>query len=323
MQASIWKNPYGFIRIWLCFKLRIMARRGSRQSETTNSTGRPTVARWELAKRLRALRGERSFNEVVKAVRTAGSSLSRWENPGEGGAVPGQLALERLLHHYEVDQETWDRMLELRQQAKVPGWWQTLDVAEYYGTFMALEEAATDIRTWQSQLIPGLLQTEEYARAVLKADNSDRPPDVVDYHMDIRAQRQERWKADDNGPHIWAIISEAAVRPAVGGNAAMARQLHHLINMADHHRVTLQVLPFSVGTHAGMVLSSFVILRLAEDLLSTVHLEGQGANLFLDSKDDLAEYGARFNKLRAAALGTAATCEFLAKVAEELEKEKL
>ncbi|MBB4930708.1 hypothetical protein F4561_001528 [Lipingzhangella halophila] len=286
-----------------------------------SSTERPTVARWELAKRLRALRGDRSFNEVVKAVRTAASSLSRWENPGEGGAVPGQLALERLLEHYEVDQETWDRMVELRKEAKVPGWWQSLDVAEYYGTFMALEEAATNIRTWQSQLVPGLLQTEDYARAIFRADNSDRPPEMVEHHMRIRAQRQERWRANENGPHLWAIISEAAIRPAVGGPTVMAHQLHHLVEMAEHHRVTLQVLPFSVGTHAGMVLSSFVILRLDDDLLSTVHLEGQGANLFLDTKDDLIEYGARFNKLRAAALGTAATSDFLAKIAKDLEKE--
>ncbi|WP_040709356.1 DUF5753 domain-containing protein [Nocardiopsis potens] len=278
---------------------------------------RLTVARWELAKRLRRLRGDRGFNAVAKAVRVAPSSLARWETPGENGSVPGLVALERLLQHYEVDEETFNKLIKLRSHAKKPNWWQEYELQQYHGTFISLEEAATSISSYQSTLIPGLFQTEEYMRSVIKATRIGEPQKVVDALTEVRLERQQKWWKSEGT--FWGILGETALTQLVGGPQVMRKQLEYLHEVSQHPRVTMQVLPFNVGAHAALDVASFVILSLGADDLSTVYQEGASVSIFLDEPADLERYDLIFNRLRAAALDTSPTRELFLNRVHDLE----
>ena len=258
----------------------------------------PTLAQWQLAQDLRRLRGDRKFGDVVKAMRTAASSLSRWETPGDGGTVPGAAAIERLLDLYEASEEL-DRLLALRKQAREPDRWQPYDLERSYRSYANIEAQATAIEMYQSQLIPGLAQTEEYARAVIEA--TIRPDSDVDREVQVRLTRQEILTGE-SPPEVWIIIAEAALRQRIGGGKLMADQLNHLTELSKLPNVTLQVLPYSAGAHAALTLASFSVLRVDHHGLVTVYLQGPSSHMFMSSEENIEHYSGTFNRLRASAL---------------------
>ncbi|MEU3233719.1 helix-turn-helix domain-containing protein [Nocardiopsis alba] len=286
-------------------------------------TSAPTVARWLLAKELRRLRGERQFTSVVKAVKTQPSSLARWESGRADGQIPSANSLDRLLAHYKVSKEEASRLMDLRAVAKTSGWWQSHEVAKHYGTLIGLEAAASDMASYEVQLIPGLLQTEAYARSVITAGAASwrgTEEDIADL-VKVRMRRQEDWQARGT-PHLWAIVGEAAIRQAVGGPDTMRAQLGHLLDLShQQNRLTLQVLPYSAGSHTAMEMACFAVLDVEEAGLSTVYVEGPTANLFLDSSADVTRYRRIFEHLRKSALGTADTRALLAHVMEGFTNE--
>src|SRR5699024_2204471 len=149
----------------------------------------------------------------MKPLRAQPSSLMRWEDGGPAGQVPGLARLEGLLKVYEVDAEEAARLMSLREIARTPGWWQGHDVDKPYGTFIGLESSASEVYTLEQVLIPGLLQTEAYAHAVMTAGHApSRTPmeDIAD-RVNVRTRRQESWLSRRT-PHVWAIIGEAALR---------------------------------------------------------------------------------------------------------------
>ncbi|MCY9784879.1 helix-turn-helix domain-containing protein [Nocardiopsis sp. EMB25] len=258
----------------------------------------PTLAQWQLAQELRRLRGDRKFGDVVKAMRTAASSLARWETPGDGGAVPGAASIERLLTLYEAPEEL-DRLLALRKQAREPDRWQPYDLERSYRSYANIEAQATSIEMYQSQLIPGLAQTEDYARAVIEA--TMRPDSDLDREIQVRLTRQEVLSRP-SPPNVWMIVAEAALRQRIGSASLMAAQLEHLIELAHRPTVTLQALPFSAGAHAALTLASFSILRVEHHGLLTVYLQGPSSHMFMSSTENVEHYADVFNRLRAAAL---------------------
>ncbi|MFC3997011.1 helix-turn-helix domain-containing protein [Nocardiopsis sediminis] len=288
-------------------------------TDKASPTG-PTVARWILARELRRLRGDRGFTAVVKAAQTQPSSLSRWESGKADGQVPGVHSLERLLAHYETGPEETARIMELREVAKTPGWWQGHDVEKHYGTFIGLEEAAREFSSFEAQIVPGLFQTEDYARAVIRAV---RAPDrvsaaEVDDLVQVRMRRQAAWM-ERGTPHVWAIIGEAAVRQRVGGPAVMGAQVQHLLDLSDKsERVTLQVLPFAAGSHSAMEMAGFTVIDVEDAGLATVYVEGPTATLFLDSPSDMQHYRRVFEHLRKAALNTPDSLALLTSIKEGL-----
>ena len=282
------------------------------------STAAPTVARWLLAKELRRLRGDRAFTAVVKAVKTQPSSLARWESGRADGQVPSANSLDRLLAHYEVSEEESTRLMDLRKVAKSPGWWQRHEVEKHYGTLIGLEAAASDISSYETQLIPGLLQTEEYARSVITAGAASwrGTEEEVEDLVKVRMRRQADW-SERSAPHLWAIVGEAAIRQAVGGASVMREQLAHLLDLSHQQtRLTLQVLPYSAGSHTAMEMACFAVLDVEDAGLTTVYVEGPTANLFLDSSDDVSRYRRIFEHLRKSALGTADTRALVTHVME-------
>ncbi|WP_229826334.1 DUF5753 domain-containing protein, partial [Nocardiopsis terrae] len=262
--------------------------------------------------------GDRQFTAVVKAVKTQPSSLARWESGRADGQVPSINSLDRLLAHYQVSEEETALLMDLRSVAKTPGWWQSHEVEKHYGTLIGLEAAASDMSTYQVQLIPGLLQTEDYARSVITAGAASwrGTDEEIEDLVRVRMRRQEDW-ISRGAPHLWAIVGEAAVRQAVGGPGVMRDQLAHLLDLSHRQtRITLQVLPYSAGSHTAMEMACFAVLDVEEAELSTVYVEGPTANLFLDSPEDLTRYRRIFEHLRKSALGTVDTRALLTDVME-------
>ncbi|GAB2480951.1 DUF5753 domain-containing protein [Nocardiopsis aegyptia] len=279
----------------------------------------PTLAQWQLAQELRELRGDRKFGDVVKAMRTAANSLARWETPGDGGAVPGASAIERLLNLYEAPEQL-DRLLALRKQAREPDRWQPYDLERSYRSYANIEAQATSVEMYQSQLIPGLAQTEDYARAVIRA--TMRPNSDLDREIQVRLTRQEVLKRP-TPPNVWMIVAEAALRQRIGSAALMADQTEHLMEVAELPSVTLQVLPYSAGAHAALTLSSFSILQVEHHGLVTVYLQGPSSHMFMSSAENVEHYADIYNRLRAAALddGTP-TLALLERIAREHSQDK-
>lgn len=258
----------------------------------------PTLAQWQLAQELRRLRGDRKFNEVVKAARTTGGSLARWETPGDRGSVPGPAAVERLLQIYEAE-EHLERILALRKEARQPDRWQPFDLERSYRTYANIESQATSIEYYASQIIPGIAQTENYSRAIIKA--TLHPSSDVERELQVRAERKRLLETREH-PELWLIISEGALHQEVGSPSTMTEQVAHLLDLAHKPGVTLQVLPFRAGAHVAMRLSSFVVLHVSHHGLTAVYTEGQSSSLFLTDQEGLEEYAALFNRLRASAL---------------------
>ncbi len=277
----------------------------------------PTVAQWQLATELRKLRADRKLSEIARAIKVNVSTVSRWETPGVEGVIPGPGSLERLLEYYDLDNESIQRFLHMRKEARSSGWWQSSGVAEDYGTYIGLESAARRIRTYEPVLIPGLMQTEGYVRALFKGTMPSARPEVVDAGVEVRLGRQEAWRS--RGTHLWAIVNEAAIRTQVGGSRLMAEQIRHLVQIAEQPNVTLQVLPFEAGAHAALVIGEFTLLTLDE--LSVLVTITDNTSLFWDDQGALEQHTNVFERLLADAWRPAQTVEFLASTAEALEKE--
>ncbi|MFF7632393.1 helix-turn-helix domain-containing protein [Kitasatospora sp. NPDC008050] len=236
------------------------------------------------------------------------SKVGRIENGRSGVRM---LDLNVMLDLYGLkDQEARDRLVELAKESKKRGWWRVYDdvmkpgLAEY----ISLESAASQISTFQPMLIPGLLQTEDYVRAIMQGGRK-LPSDEIERRVRLRLERQEWF--DATGAHMWAVIGEAALRNQVGGPPVMREQVKRLLAAADGPEVTLQVLPFDVGAHPAIG-SAFVILSFQERTEGDVILvEAMTSSIYLETEEQLDQYKFAFNHLRAAALAPRQTQEFL------------
>jgi hypothetical protein len=186
--------------------------------------------------------------------------------------------------------EERDALLRLAHEANTPGWWQGYSdiLPHWVEPYFGLEAAASFIRDWELQFAPGLLQTEAYARAVIRLGNATSEEDVT-RRAEARLARQDILNREDP-PRLWAVIDESAMRRPIGGRAVMREQIRHLIEMAEHPAVTLQVLPFSVGSHPAMG-GPFTILRFSEpDLRDVVYIEQLTSAIYLDKPADVDSY---------------------------------
>lgn len=260
--------------------------------------GGPTVLRIVLGSQLRRLREARGITceEAGEAIRASHSKISRMEL--------GRVRFRRrdvadLLSLYGVaDEAERAAMLGLAERANEPGWWHSYTdiLPNWFEVYIGLEEAASRIRCYEVQFVPGLLQTEDYARAVTLLGHPDAPGHEVERRVGLRMRRQSLLEGDDP-PHFWAVVDEAALRRPLGGVEVMRRQLRHLIELTELPHVTLQVVPFDLGGHAAAG-GPFSILRFAErDLPDVVYLEQLTSALYLDKRDEVDHYLAVMERL--------------------------
>lgn len=257
------------------------------------------VRRILLGSQLRRLRDARGITREAAgySIRASESKISRMEL----GRVSFKARdVEDLLTLYGVTDETErDALLGLAREANVAGWWHSYgDVLPgWFQTYIGLEGAASLIRVYEVQFVHGLLQTEAYAHAVVTRGMGGAAPTAeIDRRVALRLERQKAL-VSERSPHFHAVLDEAALRRPYGGREVMRGQLRHLIEMSERPNVTLQVMPFSFGGHAGES-GSFTMLRFPEsDLSDIVYLEQLTSALYLDKAEEVAQYEKAITRL--------------------------
>lgn len=264
----------------------------------------PTVYRLQLGRELRRLREAAglSRDDAAAVLECGVSKISKIET---GKATMRPAEVRALLDRYNVTER--DAVLRLARDARRRS---TVRVPDWARTFVGLEADATEIRTYQTELVPGLLQTEDYARVVTQAADPTRDPREVERLVAARIERQQRLQSA-GPPLIWAILNEAVIRRRVGDAETIGRQLNHLVAMNDDPNITIQVLPFATGAHPAMG-SNFVHLRLADPPDGEiVYLEDMASADYLGRPVQIAIYLAAFGALAQAALNPAASSVLL------------
>jgi transcriptional regulator with XRE-family HTH domain len=281
--------------------------------------GGPTVLRMLLGIQLRRLREAKGLTpeQAGYEIRASRSKISRVEH-GRVGFKERDVA--DLLSLYGVgDEQERQRMLSLARQANNQGWWAKYDdiMPDWFESYVGLEQATSLIRTYELQFVPGLFQTDSYARAVTVLGHRAAPASEIEHRVGLRMQRQELLARDDS-PRLWAVIDESALRRPVGGRDVMRAQLHHLVEVSEFPRVTLQVMPFSRGGHPAAG-GSFTVLRFAEpDLPDIVYIEQLTSALYLDRRDEVDHYMEVMNRLSAEAETPADSANLLRKIIKTL-----
>jgi transcriptional regulator with XRE-family HTH domain len=252
--------------------------------------GGPTVQRLVLGGQLHKLRESRGITaeQAAESIRGSHSKISRMEH-GRVGFKERDVA--DLLTLYGVtDTEERAALLNLAREANTPGWWHAYSdiLPAWAQPYVGLEAAASVIRTYQIQIIPGLLQTEGYARALIR-QGSAATEEQIARRGELRASRQEILRRPD-APQLWVVVDEGALRRPVGSQEVVREQLQYLIEVADHPAVTLQIMPFAAGAHSAMG-GPFTILRFAEpDLADVVYIEQLTTALYLEKPVEVDSY---------------------------------
>jgi transcriptional regulator with XRE-family HTH domain len=261
----------------------------------------PTVRRRRLALELRRLResAKLTCEEVAERLECSASKISRVET-GRVSVSPRDV--RDMLEIYGAPPEQRDSLVQLARDSRQKGWWHAYGdtVQPHFATYLGLESAASEIRIYEVNLIPGLLQTQDYARAVIAAGMVNSPRADIERHVALRMERQRL--ARSSPPKVWAVLDEAALRRQVGGPEVMREQLEYLRELASLRNVNLQVIPFGGGAHPAMG-RPFVILVFGETIdPDVVYLEDLTSALWVENVDEVDRYNVFFNHLRASAL---------------------
>ncbi|GAB7041383.1 MULTISPECIES: helix-turn-helix domain-containing protein [Catenuloplanes] len=274
----------------------------------------PTVRRRRLGAELRKHREEAgvTIEAVADRLHCSTSKVSRIET-GHTSATPRDV--RAMLDIYGIDGDESAELVQISREARQKGWWHPYSTV-LTGAYVGLEAEANSVRAYEQQVVPGLLQTEEYARAMIRSARPDISADEVERRVRVRMERQSLLMQDDP-IDLWMVLDEAVVSRPVGGDAVMRAQIHHLVVTAELPNVTLQVLPFSAGAHAGMD-GTFTILDFPEPTdTDVVYAENATGGLFLEKADELRKYVFIFDHIRAAALRPEESVSLLADLAKE------
>jgi transcriptional regulator with XRE-family HTH domain len=253
--------------------------------------GGPTVQRLLVGAKLRRLRTDMGLSreEAAQAIRASEWKIHRLEN-GQVGFKERDL-VDLLARYGVTDPEEINELLTMAREANTPGWWQHYGdvLPQWFRTYVDLESAAALIRTYEGQFVPGLLQTDDYMRAVIHDAHLDESSDEVGRRVRLRMARQTLLTRE-HPPRLWAVVDEAALRRPVGGPGVMRGQLERLLDATKLPNVTLQILPFDTGAHPAMV-GSFSILRFADrELPDVVYLEHLTNAVYLDKRAEVERY---------------------------------
>lgn len=282
--------------------------------------GGPTVLRMLLGSQLRKLREAKGVTREAAGweIRASDSKISRMEL-GRVGFKERDVA--DLLTFYGVnDEQERSAMLGLARQANTPGWWHRYGdvLPTWFQAYLGLEAAAALIRTYEVQFIPGLLQTSDYARAVILLGHGGAGTEEIQRRVALRIARQQVLTRAD-APHLWAVLDEAVLRRPIGGPEVMRSQIASLIEVNKLPNVTLQVVPFDAGGHAAAG-GAFTLLRFPDqDLPDVVYLEHLTSSLYLDKRDDVDTYAMAMERLCVEAAPPARTVEILEQILRDLD----
>ncbi|GLY23391.1 transcriptional regulator [Micromonospora sp. NBRC 101691] len=257
------------------------------------------MRRRRLAAALRRLREQTGMtaDQAAKEVGISKSAISRIENAQVSVMPP---VARSLLELYGVEGEEVDALVQVARDARKRGWWQAYDdvLPDWFEVYVGLEDEASEIRAFEPQLVPGLLQTADYARAIIRAEHPDAPTDEVDRRIELRMRRQQRM----NPPRLWVVLDEAALRRPIGGKDTFRTQLRRLVDASGQPGLTLQILTFGAGEYGSMG-SAFSVLTFPEPAdPGVVYVETRAGSLYLEGQQ-VREYTRVFEHLVATAMG--------------------
>ena len=279
----------------------------------------PSVRARQLAAELRRMRdaAQLTGEEAAGQLGWSPSKISRIET---GQTGPSLADLRRMLDLYEIAGTQRGRLEQLGQSAGQRGWWDAYadTLGPEYTALIALEAEAESVRWYAPMLVPGLLQTERYARAVISSGLLIAPPGEVERRVQVKMTRQ-KVLSGDNPLTMGVVLDEAAVLRMVGGAEVMREQLTHLAAIADRPSITLQVLPLNAGAHPATA-GEFTILAFP-DLVApdVVYLENMTSDLYVEQEAEVYRYGMAFDRLRSLALPARKSAEFLGSAADSIE----
>jgi transcriptional regulator with XRE-family HTH domain len=276
-----------------------------------DSSDGPTVLRILLGSHLRRLREARGITarQAATKIRASESKISRIEL---GRNAIREIDVLDLLTLYGVDAREREQLLTLAEQSNKPGWWHRYNdiLPDWFQAYVGMEEAARSIRVYEAQFVPGLLQTEEYARAVILQGAPGLDPDEVERRVALRMGRQ-KLLTREAPPRYWVIMDEAALRRPMGGRDVHVGQIERLIDLVGEPNITIQVMPFRYGGHAAES-GAFTIMRFPEtDLPDVVYMEYLTGAHYIDKPEEVERYAAVMVRVSVAATSPDQTREIL------------
>jgi transcriptional regulator with XRE-family HTH domain len=280
----------------------------------------PTVRLRRLGMELRALREAAGLNsqQAAEELGCSQSKISRLEN---GKSPVSVRDVRDLLGLYAVaDEQQRERLLGLARESRERGWWAEFGswLPSGFDTYAGMEAAAASVRAYQAQLVHGLLQTEDYARAVLRALRPEDNRESVEKLIQFRLARQVQLTRAENPLRLWVIFEEEVLRRPVGGLAVTQAQLQHILETAEEPTITIQVLPTARGAHAGLD-GSFSIFEFPEPGDSDVaYVGGQAGTVFVEKIEEVKRFATRFDHLRAAALDMSDSTDLITRIAADM-----
>ena len=284
----------------------------------TRQDGSPTVLRMILARQLQVLREKAgmSYEQAATAIYSSEWTIRRMER-AEGGLKP--LTVKSLLQAYGVtDPGEIDAFLGLARDASKPGWWHSYDdvLPSWFRVAVGLEESASLIRAYEPQVVPGLLQTEGYIRAITAASFPAASDEETERRVALRLARQQLLCRPEP-PEYWVVMDETVLRRPIGGHKVMRAQLEHLIRAAGQPKVTIQVIPFAAGWHPALY-GMFNLFRFpSEQLPNIVYTEALTGAYYLNKPDESARYTEALDRMCAQAASSEHTISILHDIMKE------
>ena len=262
------------------------------------ASGGPTVRRLQLGARLRTLRLARGVTreDAGYAIRASESKISRMEL---GRVSFKERDVTDLLKLYGVeDPAEHERLLALAKEANTPSWWHAYGdvLSTWFQNYLDLEQAAELIRTYEVQFVPGLLQTDAYARAVIMLGHGTATRTEIDRRAKLRMTRKELLERE-GAPRLWAVLDEAVLRRPIGGRPVLREQIEALLEASAMPNVQLQIMPFDSGGHAAAGGAVSILRFPHQDLPDVVYIEHLTSGLYLDKREDVDHYAAAMGRL--------------------------
>lgn len=287
-------------------------------SENRSGGSAPTVLRMVLGKRLRHLREQAgvSFEDAARAIEVTPLTVRRMEKAEVGLRIP---YVKELLRTYGVLAKEVDDFLKLAREANKPGWWYTYrDVLpDWFSAYVSLESEATVIRLYEPHYVPGLLQTHDYAAALLRIGFPNESPEDIRRRVDLRLRRQDLLDKPE-APAVWAVLDETVLRRPVGGAEVMRAQIDHLGEVLEYPKVRIQIMRFAAGPHPG-AFGPFHYFRFGfSELPDVVYTESLAGAQYFDQPADVVMYLEVLDRMSVQAEPVARTRETLAALRKEL-----
>ncbi len=286
----------------------------------TEAVRSPTAVRRELGQRLRGLRTDKGMT-VAEAAAQVGFSQSKLTKIELAQAVATRDEVLKMLDVYdETDTGQQAVLMAMVRAGARKEWWESRHaLPPKFGSYLGLESIASALQAYETTLVLGLLQTSDYARALLRAERPELLPHEIDRLVDLRMRRQEILTRGDPPPlTLWAVMDEAVLRRQIGGRETMHAQLLRLIERSELPNVTLLVMPDDLGAHAGLD-GPFAMFQFEASARPVVYVEGQAGNLYLEKDDDLRRCQQTMNHLLAAAPGPERSLALIQQVAKEMK----